>query len=403
MSAAATVRLEHSTQWPSLNADYLCRWLKTSTVQTASYLTDPVCKTHELFRRIQIVDALHPASTKAVNLARKCFLGMGLITCAVLSTMTTLPGIALRLAVCKLEQEPYIYWEGGLEEKVLENNTFTLFLQNICFANAGYVISDGGVMPWRFRINAIIGKIKEQNADVVCLCEVFDINAALKLYQGMRNEYAHFYFNIGPRATGVSSGIFMASKFKIHNPEFTAFPKELLIGRTKNAEKGVFAFDVQSKGSSFARIFTTHLQHSEEYTSPTEQDEVAQKKASEERAARRQEMELILEKIEEVTGKAVVLTGDLNLYYEDELDQPCWYQRFEEGDVKNEKTWGGDAFCAGLVGKRAAPPLRLDFTMILARTAKSTHTVQVKTGSIASLLIPEVLSDHDGLFSTITV
>lgn len=407
MSIAGTARLERSTRWPSFNTDYLSsylsRYVKITTLQIASHLTDPVCKSHELFRRIQIVDALHPTSMKVVNFSRKCFLGMGMFACACLATATTVPGILLRWAVCKMQQEPFIYWEGGLkEEKVLQDDQFTLYSQNICFINAGYVISDGGVMPWPFRINPTIENIKKQNADLVCLYEVFDIKAALELYRGLRNEYAHFYFNIGPRATGVSSGIFIASKFKVFDPKFTAFPKEFLIGRTKNAEKGVFEFDVENRGKRFARIFTTHLQHSEKYTSPTDQDQVAQRNASEERKARSQEMTLIMEKIAQVKNKAAILTGDLNLYYKDEL-QASWYQHFEEGDVENEETWGGDAFCAGLVGKKPSPSLKLDYSMILKGTAKAIRTRLIKTGFIATKFKREALSDHAGLLSLITL
>src|SRR5690606_8728250 len=103
--------------------------------------------------------------------------------------------------------------------------------------------------------------------------ETFDTKSAFLLAEKLKEKgYTHFYFNIGPQALGVSSGIFVASKYEIGQPEFTRFPKETLVGRTKAAAKGIFAFDLKSHGKSFARIHATHLQHSEECSHPTQEE-----------------------------------------------------------------------------------------------------------------------------------
>jgi hypothetical protein len=251
-------------------ADYEMQ-LKSLVFKAASYLTDPVCTSHELLRRIQVVDALHPMAYKISNFARKAFLGLGLAVCACFA-WTALGGIALRYLAVKLQNQPYIYYQGNAVEKSLPSSGISLLSWNICCNSGGYSISDAGVVPWAFRIDAVVQKIKEADADVLSLTEVFDPRSAFYLYEQLKDDYSHFYFNIGPRAIGVSSGIFIASKFEIKNPNFLPFPKEMLIGRTKNAEKGVFSFDLP-----FATIFSTHLQHSEECAYPTDEEVLARK------------------------------------------------------------------------------------------------------------------------------
>jgi endonuclease/exonuclease/phosphatase family metal-dependent hydrolase len=365
--------------------------VKKIAFQTASYLTDPACKSHEFFRRFQVVDHLNPGSYVVVNWVRKFFLGLGVVGFASLAAVTTLPAMLLRNLACRLQRVPFIYLEGGLKAKTV-GNAFTLFSWNICGVGAGYAISDGGVIPWPFRIEGIIKKIQEKNADVICLSEVMDIKTGLHIYEAIKKDYCHFYLNIGPRTIGISSGLFIASKFAIKHPEFTPFPKEMLVGRTKNAEKGVFAFDVQSAGKAFARIFSTHLQHSEICSSPTQ----------EEQCARKDEMKLIMDKINVVWDRAVVLTGDLNLD-DKEYETSSWVSKFEKGASHIEHTWGGDEFYAKLVQKEVSTALNLDHTAVLVSSASGIETTVVQVGYDPKSLTNEALSDHSGLYTTITL
>lgn len=369
-------------------------WVSQAAVgafKVASYLTDPVCKSHEFFRHICIVDALNPQGSCLTNLVRKVILFIELIAWAALAVFTTLPGIGLRAFASYIQENPYIYIRGEAERKVLPpHRTFSLFSWNVCCVGAGYAISDGGVIPWSSRIEEIIDRIVEKDADVNCLYETFDSQSAFYLCEKLKERgYAHFYFNIGPKAIGVTSGIFVASKYNIKNPEFSLFPQDTLVGRTKNAAKGVFAFDLESQGEEFARIYSTHLQHSEEPEFPT----------IEEIQARKRQMEIIVNKVDAVRERCVVITGDLNLD-DGEYRASFWHQRFQKGDDFIGKTWGGDAFCASLVGKRISAPLNLDHTMVLNGIIR---TSLVETGYEATHFKQEALSDHTGLFSRITV
>lgn len=370
-------------------------WIAQGVFQVASYLTDPVCKAHEYYRRISVVNFLNPTSYEICNLIRKVTLCVGIVGWALLAMVTSLPGIGLRTLGSYLQNEPFIYVQGSKEPKILPPDcSFSLLSWNICCVGAGYSISDGGVLPWSFRIDEIVEQIIEKDADVNCLYETFDAKSAFYICDRLKQRgYNHFYFNIGPKAVGVSSGILIASKFKIYNPEFTPFPQDSLVGRTKNAAKGVFSFDLMSRGRSFARIYSTHLQHSEEPQFPT----------AIEIEARRKQMQIIVDKVNTVRDRCIVVTGDLNLD-DEEYRNSSWQACFQKGDQyeKGVKTWGGDKFCARLVGKRVSGPLNLDHTMVLNGSARSIQTSLVKTGYDPAVFKEGVLSDHSGLFSKIT-
>ncbi len=360
----------------------------THAFRAASCLTDPICKSHELFRRICVVEAETP--NPLLSLARKIVLFVALIAWASLAVVTTLPGIALRALAAYIQKRPFIYWRGESEGKVLPpSRSFTLLSWNVCCVGAGYSISDGGVVPWSDRIDRIVDQIVEKDADVNCLYETFDSKSAFYLAERLKeNGYAHFYFNIGPKAVGVSSGIFVASKYNIQNPEFSPFPQDTLVGRTKNAAKGVFSFDLEN----FARVYSTHLQHSEEPEFPT----------LEEVEARRRQMEIIVGKVNQVRDRCVVVTGDLNLD-DQEYNNSSWHARFQKGDEFTGKTWDGDAFCAQMVEKRISGPLNLDHTMVASGTAHAISTSLVETGYEAARFKADALSDHAGLYSQITL
>jgi endonuclease/exonuclease/phosphatase family metal-dependent hydrolase len=165
-----------------------------------------------------------------------------------------------------------------------------------------------------------------------------------------------------------------------------------LVGRTKFAAKGVFAFDLESQGEEFARVFSTHLQHSEISQFPTE----------EEVEARRKQMQIIIDKVNAVRNRCIVVTGDLNLD-DDEYLGSSWHPRFQKGDrfADGEWTWGGSAFCSKLVHQRPSGPLNLDHTMVLAGTAREILTTLVQTGFDGRQFREKALSDHAGLFSRI--
>lgn len=362
-------------------------WDEAYLFKCASYLTEPICKCHEWVRRFSLIDVLDPTLSKIESCARK-WLGVVIIASwAVLATICTFPGIVLRSVASYYQKNPFLFLKGDGEIKSLEGNQFSLLSWNVCCVPGGYPISDGGVLPWADRIGDIAQKIREEKTDVIALYEVFDLSAGFQLYEALKSDFPFFYFNIGPRAIGASSGMFVASRFEIENPTFMAFPKEMLVGRTKNSEKGVFSFDLSDHGAVFATIFSTHLQHSEECEFPTKEEVVA----------RKQEMEMIMGKVDQIKDRCLILTGDLNLD-EKEFENSAWSSTFLR--ERTMPTWLGDQFCAQLVGKRPSGPLLYDYALVRNGTVE---TQLVKTGYDPTKFKQEALSDHEGLFSRITL
>lgn len=103
--------------------------------------------------------------------------------------------------------------------------------------------------------------ILSTNADVICLQEVFDDQIIYSLYEQLKDRYTHFYVEIGPRSFGFSfdplslpSGLFIASKYAIENPEFTPFTnKDDLIN------DGFFDFVIKDKKNSLGHLYTACL------------------------------------------------------------------------------------------------------------------------------------------------
>jgi endonuclease/exonuclease/phosphatase family metal-dependent hydrolase len=232
----------------------------------------------------------------------------------------------------------------------------------------------------------VVEKIKQADADVVCLMEVFDYDAVTCLLKRLKKDYAYFYFNIGPKAIGVSSGFFIASNIAIEDPEFVRFPKEHLIGRTKNAAKGLFSFILGNKIS----ILLTHLQHSEECEFPTKEEVVA----------RNHQMNMVMQFAESKTIP-VIITGDLNLD-EEEFNNTHWSKDVNRGVIPLEKTWRGDEFVARLMNKKPSRALTYDYTMSFNDDNVNIKTSYVETGYDPRVFKREALSDHLGLLSVIS-
>lgn len=357
------------------------------TFQLASRLTDPICASHQAFQQVSLVD----------RWIQKFFLFSNGLSQALSGVITAPTGALLRASAIALQERPYLYFPGAAQEKAsAPKKHFSLLSWNVCFVGGGYPITNGGVAPWPQRIDGVSEAILNQDADVVCLYETFDTSSAFALYEKLKDRYAHFYFNIGPKAVGVSSGIFVASKFAVKSPTFTPFTKEMLVGRTKNAVKGLFSFYLQSGSELFAQIHTTHLQHSEECAFPT----------LEELHARALQMRVVLKQIKRslITHLPTLLTGDWN-FDDEEYENSIWKPLFDRGvrHFAGQYTWGGDTFCAELEEKRPSPPLNLDHTALLNSNPGTLETYLVETGYDPKLYNEEALSDHRGLYSIISL
>ncbi len=370
--------------------------------RVASYLTYPICKSHEFFRRFHLVEELNSTSSALSKIAKKAFILTEMAVCGAIGLCAAPLGVLLYFLATRLEKRPFTHLQESSVKKAAATDSYTLLSWNICCIGGGYSISDGGVLPASFRIKNIVEQIARQDADIVCLFETFD--SSFFLFDELKNRgYADFYLNMGPKILGVSSGMFLGSRYCIETPKFIPFPEESLHGRAKYTAKGVFAF-----ATGDLQIYMTHLQHSEEPEVPIKEERIARKKEL------RLIMQLILDDLEET--KNFLVTGDLNMD-DDELDSffawLCNLNRFQNFKiVKNtfppdQKTWRGDGYCASIVGrKKKSGPLNLDHTLIVQTPHSPTCCIKthlLSDGFIGKKFQTNVLSDHKALKSIIKI
>ena len=375
---------------------------KIAALKIASYLTEPICKVREYFYTFYTLNDTYKNTTQKI--IKSASLTLGISVFSLLTPLTAPIGVFIRGMVSACETKPYIYLKRDGKGKVLpEDRKITLVSHNQCYMPAGYCITDGQVAPAsdKERMNANLQKMKELDPDIICLYEVPDICDA-EYISSQLIEYPFLIPVAGVRAIGPSSMMYVASKYEIakHSIEFVPFAKGTeLTGRAQYSEKGILSFDIMSRGAKapIATIISTHLQHSEIPASPENDD----------RKARAMQMNKIANQIKAKIEKdgAVILTVDLN-QEESELNafleahQIDWLRR--DPLVQGIPTWGGDKWCAELMGKPPSTPLTLDYTLI-AGNATAISTKIIGTGYSGREFRPEATSDHDLLFSTITV
>jgi hypothetical protein len=405
MELTDSLPLENSST--SYGIDFSIHWKNWETsakifaLKAASCFNEPVCKVREYFYQFYILKETYPETVRKIfQIAR---LTLGIIVCAAVVPFTAPLGAALRGAVAALQSKPYVYYETGRVGKTLpEDRKITLVSHNQCYALAGYGITDGQVTPPsdRVRMDANLWKIKELNPDIVCLYEVSDIFDACYLSSHL-SEYPYIIPVAGMRAIGPTSMIYIASKYLIveDSIEFIPFIKGTeLTGRSQFSEKGLLSFAIRSQGDKkpFTTVVSTHLQHSEIPDMPD----------VEERISRVKQMEKVVNKIQEKLGQgSVIFTGDLNqneeelkaFFYRHRID---WLRR--DASIKGVATWGGDEWCANLMKRPPSGPQVLDYTFV-AGNGTDIKTKIFDVGYCGSEFRPEAASDHNLLFSTITI
>lgn len=287
-----------------------------------------------------------------------------------------------------------------------EAKMLTVMTLNTCFLWDMLPMLWGGVLPWELRIDAVAKKIQEQNADLVCLQEIFDFKASSALYEKLKSKYRYFYINIGPRnfglspkSLGLSSGLFVASRYEIQKPKFIPFGKNSPSERTY----GFFAGNLLHQGQVIGRFVTTHLQPF--YN-------------TEGKAWRNKQIKQILTfmRSQEFSKAPFILCGDLNIEWQSK--EPAYTilsQNFYNAYKPATKTlttrtcadyrdyWWKDH---GDIKKFRAKPEIIDYCLLLEKPNKhgieKKFPIKTKIISMSNPSQPEqALSDHQGLMTWI--
>lgn len=357
-----------------------------------SYLTEPFLKSDEYLKRCYTVDVLNEGSDNCERFTRKFFLVVGMLGWGAVGLLTTLPGFVFGALPTFLQNDPFIYSQYERIPKYLPaERLISLLSWNVCCIGASLPITDGGVTPTSFRVDAILENIIHVDADVTCLCEVFDVITARYFKEKLAEVgYNHFFFHIGPKAIGLSSGLFIASRYSVQNPEFSVFSQSH--GWASYSEKGVFSFNIHDS-KSLARIHVTHLQHSENPATP----DLAEITSREEQL---NELSAIAGRISQTLPQ--IITGDFNMDEEELLYHPL-LKEFSRGTViGDEKTWSGDTWSAKhIYGKESTAPMNLDYT--LGKNVELTTHIAFDTFFNEKKFTEKALSDHKPLLSYIKI
>ncbi len=156
--------------------------------------------------------------------------------------------------------EPFIHLRGAVREK-LGDGQFSVLSLALGASSDRFSTFDETVL-WNDRIPYMMERVQAMEPDILCLEEVFNEDAAYIAYSLLKNDYAHFYIDIGTKVLGFSSetlglpsGLLIASKYPIQQAHFTPFAQ----GKSK-VNYGFFDFIVGSAEHPLAHVYATQLQ-----------------------------------------------------------------------------------------------------------------------------------------------
>lgn len=174
---------------------------------------------------------------------------------AALTLPVTLPlaliGIVPRFAGTILQTEPFRYYKSEVREKT-PSDFVTLVSWNISAMHGPVPTILDNLIPWKDRMDKLLGLVRGQ--DIIALQEVHDEDCADALIAGLKGEYRHFYYNIGQRAIGHNSGLFIASKVPLAKPRFELYTPKA--GNQRFVNKGYFTVRVHGGFD----LVVTHMQ-----------------------------------------------------------------------------------------------------------------------------------------------
>ncbi|WP_420420677.1 endonuclease/exonuclease/phosphatase family protein [Simkania sp.] len=349
---------------------------------TASYLMMPFWEAETAFQYCLLSflpDEYGQEATKAYEYAKRFFIaplslaGMG-ITFLLEVSGRLLTGVA-RI----FESRNYRYLSGNAEERSPEKPKFMHL--NFCGLYGGLPYSCGGTTPGNARIGELAERVRAEDLDLLFLCEC---NRMLTpaLYYNLRDDFSHFFVDIGLNTWGIESCQFVASRVPIISaPSFHPY-SEVVEGEEWHMMRGFFAVETADKWYLY-----THLHSGND---------------ADDREMRQRELGAIQDFIVERTAdKPCVLLGDLNINRLDESNDD--YQKmlglgFKDGfPDQHPAAFTGSDMLDHHIKKNAAeaPPEVLDY--ILVNDKGTGLELQLSVLETYKPQLDQSLSDHKGL------
>jgi len=381
--------------------------IANSLMNISRYMSKPYMWVRANLARIY--SPYHPGrygqySTTIAEIIYRNFLAETLLTVAPFALAIGEMAVFPRYLSYNLRGDSFHHIVGDIESSEF-NKSFSLLNLNICFLPGELPLFFGGVAASSERLDDIASLIKEKDPDVVCLYEVHEIDSAYELLNRLKGEYAHFYIDIGPNFLEMNSGLFVASKFEVKDPEFKPFQ---YLEMQDQINKGYFEFKVVDGEKIISKIYTTHLQP-------------YRKKVDEK--IRKKEIEEIIQDIqlemEENQKYPVIVCGDLNIpwnsmEYVDSQLKEFFYDAYTEGivtvDASNltysaflgDDRWDTTNLDLQFDHKKSHYSEIVDYALLF----NTSNNVTINTVRLDSFDVDnpsEALSDHHGLYSIIDI
>lgn len=211
------------------------------------------------------------------------------------------------------EKTPFEYQRGDAEE-IKSLHTIKLFSWNTCLLPGRLSQVFSGLSSWQDRIDQIVEKVRSQDADIICLQEVHSEPAARMLFESLKQSYAHFYMNMGPKVMasqltdiGLNSGLFVASKLPLEDVHFEAFAN---LEGPQMINKGFFWAKIEDSEIGFT---TSHL---EPFDTEKSQNQ------------RFEEFKYLTNYISSKSSLVKVVSGDLNIPWGSQEKAEMWLKTY---------------------------------------------------------------------------
>ena len=118
--------------------------------------------------------------------------------------------------------------------------------------------SVNNIPPVIERMEKIVEKIMRNNPDIVCLQEAFDRKSTDELASRFKSKGYNVMYNVGKGFPTLNSGLFIATKYEIQDPEFREFSRG--IGSDACASKGVAKVQIKHPTMGEINVYNTHMQ-----------------------------------------------------------------------------------------------------------------------------------------------
>lgn len=188
---------------------------------------------------------------KLYEIGKRVLIGPLAFTATLLLLPIGLLGHGLTALSNSLHSREFVYWEGLCNEiRTLEPKILHL---NACMFAGGLPYEFGGLRTAGERFCDLIALIIKEAPDLFFLCE-FSETITPRLYEALKNEYKHFFVNIGSNACGMDASLCIACKIPlVKEPQFMASQVEA-DGDQKMMYRGYFILETANHRYLYAHL-----------------------------------------------------------------------------------------------------------------------------------------------------